>query len=207
MKYICIEREYGSGGTQIAREVAKRCGVPCYGREILEAVAQSQNLSVSQIDNYEESVSNSFLYSVFVLSKAQSGDPDLLTKDGHIFIAEQQEIKRMASSGPAVFIGHCAAEALKNKAGVLRVFIRGKDEDKTKRIIEEYGVSEPSVKTTMQRFDRKRSNYYFANTTKKWLDPDNYDIVLNSSELGISGCADVLEFMLRHDFEHIGDKK
>lgn len=29
-KYITIEREYGSGGTQIARELSSRINVPCY---------------------------------------------------------------------------------------------------------------------------------------------------------------------------------
>lgn len=36
--YITIEREYGSGGTQIARKLSAITGVPCYGREILEKV-------------------------------------------------------------------------------------------------------------------------------------------------------------------------
>ena len=39
-KYITIEREYGSGGTEIARRVAEECGIPCYGKEILEFVAK-----------------------------------------------------------------------------------------------------------------------------------------------------------------------
>ena len=29
--YITIEREYGSGGTEIARRVAQECGINCYG--------------------------------------------------------------------------------------------------------------------------------------------------------------------------------
>lgn len=32
-RYITIEREYGSGGTKIARRLAEECGVPCYGQE------------------------------------------------------------------------------------------------------------------------------------------------------------------------------
>lgn len=32
-KYITIEREYGSGGTKIARLLAEQMGIPCYGRE------------------------------------------------------------------------------------------------------------------------------------------------------------------------------
>lgn len=198
MRYITIEREYGSGGTQIARQVACRLNIPCYGREILESVASSQNLSVNQIDQYEESVSNSFLYSAYILSRVQTADPDMLTKEGHIFIAEQKAIRQFAANGSAVFIGHCASEALKQRSDVLRVFIRAGTEKKKERAISEYGISKNSVENVMQKYDRKRANYYFTNTTRKWLDPDNYDIVLNSDTLGIDGCVDVLEFMIRY---------
>ena len=44
MKYLTIEREYGSGGTKIARELAKICEVPCYGEEILEAASRKMHL-------------------------------------------------------------------------------------------------------------------------------------------------------------------
>lgn len=199
-KYITIEREYGSGGTQIAREAAKRCGVPCYGREIIEAVASDQNLSTSQIDAYEESVSNSFLYSVYLLSKAQTGDPDMLTKEGHIYLAEQKAIKSFAAAGPAIFVGHCASEALKDKKGVLKVFIRANSETRYKRAVDEYGIPEHSAKSTIQKFDHKRERYYYANTTHKWRDPDNYDLVFDSSTLGVSGCVDILAMIMNHEF-------
>lgn len=32
MKYIALECEYGSGGTQIAKELSERSKIPCYGR-------------------------------------------------------------------------------------------------------------------------------------------------------------------------------
>ena len=41
-RYITIEREYGSGGTQIGKKLGEICNVPCYGREILETVAQEK---------------------------------------------------------------------------------------------------------------------------------------------------------------------
>lgn len=41
-RYITIEREYGSGGTQIGKKLGEICNVPCYGREILETVAQKR---------------------------------------------------------------------------------------------------------------------------------------------------------------------
>ena len=108
-KYITIEREYGSGGTEIARRIARECEIPCYGREILEFVAKEQNIAVDDIDSYEESVTNSLLYTIYVLGRLQSGEGDMLGREGHIFLAEQAVITRLALEGPAIFVGHCAA--------------------------------------------------------------------------------------------------
>ena len=45
-KYITIEREYGSGGSAVARVLAEMTGVACYGREILEIVSKETLLLV-----------------------------------------------------------------------------------------------------------------------------------------------------------------
>lgn len=169
----------------------------CYGREILENVAKESDLSVEQIERYEESVTNSLLYTVFVMSKAQSGDTDMLTEEGHVYLAEQAAIKRLALNGPAVFLGHCASEALKERRGVAKVFIHANKEEKEKRIIEDYQVPKSKIEMTRKYYDKKRANYYRANTMKRWDDYQNYDIVLDSSQLGIEGCVAVLKGLVQ----------
>ena len=197
MKYITIEREYGSGGTQIARRLAEETGIPCYGREILEAVSAAQNLSVNDIEQYEEKVTGSFLYTFYAMAQASSGKTDMLTKEGYLFVAEQAEIKKLAANGKSIFLGHCASEALKEEEGVVKVFIRCSDEDeKRKRITQEYGIPEYDAEKIRKRFDKKRANYFYANTTKKWDDYNNYDLVLNSAALGMDGCVAVLKGLL-----------
>ena len=62
--YITIEREYGSGGTKIARRLAEACNIACYGPEILEAVSKKNDVPVEHIQHYEESVPEGFLYFV-----------------------------------------------------------------------------------------------------------------------------------------------
>lgn len=195
-KYLTIEREYGSGGTKIAREAAEACGIPCYGREILEFVAGKYHVSVEEINHYEETVTNSLLYTIFMLGKVQSGESDVLTKEGKIFLAEQKEILRLSQEGPAVFVGHCASEALKNQKGVLKVYIRSNKTDKAARIREDYHIPEAEVEETMRRFDKKRANYYYANTGRKWADSENYDLILDSGKLGIKGCVAALKGIL-----------
>ena len=102
--YLTIEREYGSGGTKIARRLAEECGIACYGPEILEAVSRKNNISIDQIQHLEESVSGSFLYTLFVMGRVQSGDSDMLSGEGKIFVEEQRAIEYLAGQGPAIFL-------------------------------------------------------------------------------------------------------
>lgn len=192
VRYIAIEREYGSGGTKIARQVAAQCGISCYGAEILETVAKEQQVSVEELQKYEENVSNSFLYSLFVMSQSQTGDPDLLSDEAKLFVAETRVIQKLAKSGPAVFVGHSACQALKNQKGLIRVFIHADDASKFQRITQDYNIPGNQVDSICQRFNRRRANYYNFCTHQKWNDFTNYDVVLDSSRLGIEGCADAL---------------
>ena len=191
---ITIGREYGSGGTKIGRELSKVSGVPCYGREILEAVAKKRGITEDQINRYEESVTGSLLYTIFVMGRMQSGNQDMLTEEGKIFLDEQLEIRRLAMDGPAIFLGHCASEALRDQKGVIKVFIRSSDDQEVKKRIEEdYQITKDKVESTRRYYNKKRAGYYRANTGNDWKDLKNYDVVLDSSKLGIEGCVNVLK--------------
>lgn len=195
--YITIEREYGSGGTEIARLLARQTGILCYGREILDEVSKEKNIPVERIQHYEENVTNSFLHSIYMMSQTISGEADMLTQEGHIYIAQQAAIKRLAANGPAVFLGHCASEALKEYEGVANVFICCTDKTaKRRRILEEYEVPESQADIVCRKYDKKRSNYYSVNTGKKWDDFRNYDLVIDSGKTGIACCADILQALI-----------
>lgn len=196
-RYITIEREYGSGGTMVARRLAKETDIPCYGVEILEAVAEKYDRSVEDIEHLEESATGSLLYSLYALSQVSTANPTMLTSEGQLYVAEQEIITRFARRGPAIFLGHCASEALKEQGGVVRVFIRCTDQAKKRtRIVNEYKIPEADMETTRKRFDKKRANYYYSNTRKKWEDLRNYDLVLDSAVLGVDTCVQILKTCL-----------
>lgn len=197
-RYITIEREYGSGGTEIARKLSARTGIPCYGREILDKVSEEQNIPVENIEKYEEKATNSLLYSVYLMSQTTTGNSDMLTKEGHIYLAEQEVIRRFARKGSAIFLGHCASEALKECDGVVKVFIKCSDANaKHQRIVDTYGVTSDEAEVVRRKFDKKRSNYYSINTEKKWRDFNEYDIVLDNAVIGTEGCVNLLEGLLK----------
>ncbi len=198
VRYITIEREYGSGGTEIAKRLSERIGIPCYSREILEAVATKYGVSTADIERYEEGVTGSFLYSVYMMAQTAKGSSDMLTGEGHLFVAEQEAIRTLAKQGRGIFVGHCAQEALKDEADTLSVFIRSSnDEEKKRRIVSDYGIEKYDADRVRKKFDKKRANYYYANTMKHWDDVANYAIVLDSGVLGIDGCVDLLAGLLK----------
>lgn len=197
IKYITIEREYASGGTEIAEKLSKIFNIPVYGREILEIAAANQNISVEHLERYEESVSNSFLYSLFVMGQLNAGSSDILPTESKLYIEEHNTIIFLANKGPGIFVGHCASEALKDHENVLHVFIRAGEEFKIKRAIESYGIEPKNADSVCKRFNKKRANYYSFNTSKKWDDMRNYDLVLDSSSIGIDGCVDVIASLIK----------
>ena len=68
IRYITIEREFGSGGTKIARCLSESTGIPCYGKEILENASKKLNMSIDEIEKYEENVTNSLLYTIHMMA-------------------------------------------------------------------------------------------------------------------------------------------
>lgn len=195
-KYITIEREYGSGGTEIAKKIAEKCGISCYGSEIMEKAAEKLHISAEEAQHYEEKITSSFLYSMFVMGQVQSGNINTLPMESRLYVEEHNAICEFAKKGRGVFVGHCASEALKDEDGVLKVFIRANGDFKRSRAVAEYGIAEKDAEAICRRYDKKRSTYYTFNTSKKWDDAANYDMVLDSSAIGIDGCVSAISALL-----------
>ena len=81
----------------------KSAVVPCYGKEILEAVAKKQGIPVERSTSMKKKATGSLIYSMFVMSRVQTGDPNMLTEEGKVFLDEQLEIRRLAIEGPQSF--------------------------------------------------------------------------------------------------------
>ena len=72
--------------------------------------------------------------------------------------------------------------------------LRPENEEEIKnRITEDYGIAPAEVESTRRYFNKKRAGYFRANTGNDWNNLKNYDIVLDSSKLGIEGCVNVLK--------------
>ncbi len=189
--YIAIEREYASGGNYIGQKTAALLNIPCYGREIPEITAQKNDVSVERILELEEDVNRSFLYSLARMSNYLNEGSLRLAADS-VAVEEMNVIRELAGNGPAVFVGRTAAFALKDKKDVLKVFIHAPINYRETRAVTEYSVCRTEVTDVIRKADRRRAAYYRSNFGKEWREYVDYDLVLDSSILGLDKCAAVI---------------
>ena len=190
--HIAIEREYGSGATEIGQKLAQKTGMEFYGKELLELAAAEMNTTPAELQRLEEKSINSLLYTVEMLSRMQQGEVEGLPGNGVLHITERKIIQEAAKYKSSIFIGRSAVCSLNDRTDVLRVFIKSDREHRRKRAVQEYGIPAEDADSTLRKMDKRRANYFFSNTGHKWADPDNYDIILDSGQLGIDRCVDIL---------------
>ena len=189
---LTIERQYASGGDMIARTISDKLGIKCYGHELLDFAADRIGLKREYLEQIEESVTNSMLYSFLMNPEASLHGADLIPPTDRLFMAESDIIKELAEKDKCIFIGRAAGSILEDRDDCLRVFIYSDKESRLKRAIEEYGISEKDAPGTLKRYDKRRSNFYSTNCALGWEDKEGYDIMLNSAKLGIDGCVDAI---------------
>lgn len=194
MKYhiVTIEREYASGGNEIGERTAERLGIPCYGQEVLKRAAERMNTVPERLLHLEETTSNSLLYSLGMAVKVATGERDGLSEEGALYVTEERVIKDMALQGPCVIVGRCAGWILRDRKDVLRVFIHADRDFRKKRAVETYDVPQNKAENMLKRYDRRRSNFYRANTGMNWDDKKGYHLVLDSSMIGVEECVNVI---------------
>lgn len=191
-KIVTIEREYASGGSSIGRMVSKKLGVPAYDHEILEYIAKEKGVSPQNIAAYEESKTNSLLYSLHVIARAMQGaEPEMAYSD-RLNFGEQELIRKIADFTGCIIVGRCAAYALRERGDVLNVFITADKAYRKERAVHSYGVPEAQAEQTLQSYDRRRAAFYKEITGQNWRERSGYAMVLDSSLLGEETCADII---------------
>lgn len=194
MKYniITIEREYASGGSEIGERLSEQLGIPCYGQEILKAVADKRGTTPEQIVHMEETSTGSFLYSVAQAVRLASGEGNGLSEESRLYLEEAREIHDRASRGSCIFVGRCAGWVLKERKDVLSVYVYAGRDFRRNRAVNLYHDDPGRVDALLRRCDKRRNSFYSANTGRKWDDKEGYHLMLDSSRLGIEKCVEII---------------
>ena len=200
-RVITISREFGSGGRLIGRRLAERMGVPYYDRQILNRIAEESGFSREMMENAERKAKHGFMYSLSSAFGAGETGPDSLSLNERFFLAQFDTIREVAEEGSCVIVGRCADYILRGYPEVTNVFIYAEEGDKIKRAVEEYGVPENEVKKLMHDADKARANYYNYHTGRKWGNPVNYNLCLDSGYLSVDDIVDLILFYAEREIE------
>ena len=194
-KIITISREFGSGGRTIGRMVAEKLGIPFYDKELVEQIALESGFAPNFVEeNGEHSPGRSLLSYAFV-PHGVPGVMNGMTTADFLWNAQCSVILQLAEKGPCVIVGRNADYILKDRPDSMHVFIHADMEFRADRIVRLYGESEKSTETRLQEKDKRRKVNYQHYTGRTWGMAQNYDLCLNSSTIGIEGCADIIVAM------------
>ena len=194
---ITIGRQYGSGGSEIARRLSEITSIPVYDREALVALAANYGIPRETFEKADEQATSSFLYSMAMSSYSGSlvhfGVNENSITD-RVFNIQSAEIRKIADSGPCIIVGRCADDVLFDREGLIKIFIHAPIEERIKRITERVpGIDEQEAKKLINKTDKKRASYYNFYTGKGWGDPKNYHMNIDSSVLGVDGTAELIK--------------
>lgn len=192
-----IGREFGSGGSEIAKKLAEKLDIPYYDKDLLARAAKNSGLAEEILNMQDEKPTNSFLYSLVMDTYSFGGyHPGASFLDmplnQRVFLAQFETIKKIAAEGSCVIVGRCADYALAEEPDCINAFIYAGRDFRTDRIKRNLDIDEAKAKDLINRTDKERSSYYNFYTSKKWGDSRCYDICLNSEKIGIDKCVDIL---------------
>ena len=191
---IVIAREKGSGGSDIAKLLSERLGIPYYDRDLLRKASDVSGINETLFGASDERIG--FREMMSAAEKVYNGEilpPDSndYVSTRNLFSFQAKVIKEMAQTESCIIIGRCADYLLSDKDNVLRVFIHAPQEFRKERI-KSYclNMSDREVNKRIHDCDKRRSEYYHYYTGDDWKDATHEDISLDSSRYGIEGCVD-----------------
>ena len=197
---ITIGREFGSGGRDIGRALAKDYDIPYYDNELLTRAAKDSGICEDIFESHDEKPTSSFLYSLVMESYTVGYMGSNFTEmpiNQKIFLAQFDAIKKIAAEGPCVIIGRCADYALEGNENRLSIFIHGSFENRLRRVVRDFKVSESKAKELITKTDKRRASYYNYYTNKKWGECDSYDLTIDSARLGVNGSIELIKEYIR----------
>lgn len=191
---VTIGRMFGSGGSEIGKLVADALGYKYYDKELIKRAVVESGISEEVLAEADEKPVNSFLYSIVTHGFPAYSAPvqyNNLSMNDKVYSIQSGIIKNIAETESAVIIGRCADDVLRDCDNVVKVFIYSDRSERVKRIAEVNGLSEKNALDSVKKTDKLRSNYYEFFTNKRWGEPNNYDLCINSS-IGIEKSAEII---------------
>lgn len=194
---ITIARGYGSGGRTIGQMLSKKLGVEFYDRDLIKLASEESGINEALFGESDEKTKSVFGSKVYK-GEMISPDKKSFTSEENLFNYQAMVIKKLAEEQSCIIVGRCADFVLKDRKNVIRVFVYADEENCIKNIADVKGILDrKEALKKMASTDKERAAYYKAHTGREWIDARNYDLCLNSGDLGFDKCVDIIADYLK----------
>jgi cytidylate kinase len=184
VRVITIEREYGSGGADIARLLADRLGWTLWDQRLTDEIARLAQCDRSEVSQREERMDplyyrllKSFLRGSF--EGSQNVRRFGLLDTDVIVSLTKRIVEKAAQEGNCVIVGRGAAFFLANRPDVFNVFIYAPHEHKVQRLIRG-GMHHRKAADLVDVVDSERADFIKKYFGKEWPCRRLYHLMINS---------------------------
>ena len=197
---ICVGRQLGSGGHDIARMLAMDFHAKYYDRELLNLAAKESGFSEKVFEQNDEQ--KGFFKSLFsVQTPHLSGGMYRSTiSQESLFLFQCEAIQKAASEGSCVFVGRCADYVLRDMENVVNIFVTANLEERIQRAMERHQCDHDTAQKMIEHGENNRASYYNYYTGKRWGHAAGYDLCVNTSLLGIDKTVEYVAEFIRQRF-------
>jgi cytidylate kinase len=183
-RIITVEREYGCGAGQIAKQLASRLDWKLWDQDLTAEIARVANVDPSSVSMCEERVDKTFQRLVKVFWRGsyersarlehQPFDPDKVVEVG------EHVMQEIAEQGNCVIVGRGGPYFLRERADVFHVFLYAPRWEKLRRL-QDLGKTLHDAEDLVDTVDRERMlfiKHYFG---ADWPTRSLYHVMINTA--------------------------
>jgi cytidylate kinase len=183
---ITISRLTGSRGGQIAQKLAEDLEYDLFGRELIQKVAESAHLSAAVVGTLDEKGKSTL-------------DEWLLSGVSRHYLWSDEYLRHLATvvgtaakHGRAVIFGRGGSFLVPPRESV-RVLIVAPEAVRILRVAEEQNISPEEAKDRLKLEDAERRAYIKKYFHADFIDPNHYDLVVNTEFMSIEAAVDLIK--------------
>ncbi len=195
---ITISRQYGAGGSEVARLVAERLGWQVVDNEIVDLVARRAGLTREEVASQDERVPGFVerLAHALAASSQEYAVPELgvavRTEEPALVRITELVVKEVAAEGRVVLVGRAAPAVIGQVPGALHVKLVAPRSFRIRVAMEAEGLDARTAERRLEQVDAQRARYHREHYGRDWDDPVHFHMVLNTGLLGFDGAAEVI---------------
>lgn len=190
---ITVGCEFGSGGPEIGKMLAKSLGIEYYDRDLVDKVVEKIGVEKHLV---EEADNKNFVpYGI---------ETSLGTRYANLsnkVIYTQFDVIRKMAKTSCVIIGRCSDYILKGQENVVNVFIYAPTEVRIKTIMEKMNLSERHAAEVIRDYDNALHRRYKYITGTYRGDRHNRHLLVDSSVLSWEKTAKFIKSFVEMRFE------